>query len=293
MLEAGTVRRARMSTLLATLALSSALAAPPPLESARVLFQRAEYEAALRLLAPQRDKDGATYQLIGRCHYMLGDPKKASEALEKAVAADPASSDYHLWLGRAYGRRAETSSFITAPGFATKARQNFEKALALDPRNAEAVNDLFEYYLEAPGILGGGLERASALTGRIKELDPAEYHYAQAKLAEKRRQFQMAENQFRAAIQLAPKQVGRVLDLAKFLAKQGRWDESEAAFRQARQLAPDSPKVLFEEASAYVRAGRNLKAAKDLLRRYLSAPLTPDDPPRREAEQLLKQASAY
>jgi len=84
-----------------------------------------------------------------------------------------------------------------------------------------------------------------------------------------------------------------VLDLAKFLAKQGRWEESEAAFRQARQLAPDSPKVLFEEASAYIRAGRNLEAARELLKRYLAAPLTPTDPPRHEAELLLKQASAY
>jgi cytochrome c-type biogenesis protein CcmH/NrfG len=87
--------------------------------------------------------------------------------------------------------------------------------------------------------------------------------------------------------------VGRVVDLAKFLAKQGRWEESEATFRKARQLAPDSPQVLFEQASAYIRAGRNLEEARQLLKRYLTVPLTPDDPSRREAEQLLKQASAY
>lgn len=287
------MRVVQLSMRVAIVALGGALAAAAPLDNARELFQRAEYEAALRLLTGQRDKDGATHYLIGRCHYMLGNPKKGSEAFQKAVAAEPGNSGYRLWLGRAYGRRAETSSFITAPGFATKARQNFEKALELNPRNAEAVSDLFEYYLEAPGILGGGLEKAAALTARIKELGPAEYHYAQARLAEKQRQFQTAENQLRAAIQLAPKQVGRVLDLAKFLAKQGRWEESEAAFRQARRLAPDSPKVLFEEASAYIRAGRNLEAARELLKRFLAAPLTPDDPPRREAELLLKQASAY
>ncbi len=281
-----------MIALLASLMLSPVLAAPP-LDTARELFQRTEYEAALRLLAAQRDKDGATYHWIGRCHYMLGDAKKASEAFEKAVAAEPNSSDHRLWLGRAYGRRAETSSFITAPGFAAKTRQSFETALELNPRNLEAVNDLFEYYLEAPGFLGGGLEKAAALAQRIRELDPAEYHYAQSRLAEKRKQFHTAENQLRAAVQLAPKQVGRVVDLAKFLAKQGRWEESEATFRKARQLAPDSPQVLFEQASAYIRAGRNLEEARQLLKRYLTVPLTPDDPSRREAEQLLKQASAY
>ncbi len=282
-----------MSTLLAVLVLASALvAAPPPVERARDLFQRTDYEAALRLLQAQPDKDAATFQLMGRCRYMLGDFKKASEAFEKAVGADPGNSDYRLWLGRAWGRRAETSSFLTAPGFAAKARQNFERAVQLNPRNLEALNDLFEYYLEAPGLLGGGLEKAAALLPRIGELDPAEHYYAQARLAEKRKQFHTAENQFRRAIDMAPKQVGRVLDLAKFLAKQGRWQESEAAFRHARTLAPDSPKALFEEASTYIRAGRNIEAAKELLRRYLAAPLTPDDPPRHEAEQLLKLASA-
>jgi len=283
-----------MSTLLAVMMLASglSLAAIPPLDSARKLFQRTDYEAALQLLAGQRDKDAATYHLMGRCHFMLGDFKKAAEAFEKAVAAEPGSSDYRLWLGRASGRRAETSSFLTAPGRASRARQNFEKAVELDPRNLEAINDLFEYYLEAPGFLGGGLEKASALARRIGELDPAEHHYAQARLAEKHRQFQTAENQLRRAIELAPKQVGRVLDLAKFLAHQGRWAESESAFQQARQLAPNSPKVLFEQASAYIRAGRNLEEAEELLKRYLASPLTPDDHPRREAEQLLKQASS-
>ena len=87
---------------------------------------------------------------------MLGEFKKAQEYFEKAIAADPGNSVYHHWLGKAYGRRAETSSFITAPGFASKARQSFEKSITLDPRNKEALSDLFEYYVEAPGFLGGG-----------------------------------------------------------------------------------------------------------------------------------------
>jgi len=277
-------------SLPAVLVLSSALAAPPA-EHARELFQRTEYQEALQLLAAQGNQDGAVHHLMGRCHYLLEDFKKATEAFEKAVEAEPGNSDYRLWLGRAWGRRAETSIFLTAAGYASKARQNFEKAVALNPRNAEALNDLFEYYLQAPGILGGGVDKATALTERIRELDPAEYHYAQARLAEKRDDFQSVENHLRRARELAPQQVGRVLDLARFLARRGRWEESEAAFRQAREMAPDSPKVLFEQASAYVRARRNLDAARELLKRYLASRLTPDDPPRHEAERLLKRAS--
>jgi len=48
-------------------------------------------------------------------------------------------------------------------------------------------------------------------------------------------------------------------------------------------------KVLFAKADVYIKTGRNLNVAKDLLKRYLSLALTPEDPPRSQAEKLLKQ----
>lgn len=261
------------------------------LERARTYYLRTEYRAVLDLLLPLPHKDGPVCELIGKAYYLEGDYKKASEYFEKAVAADPGNSAYHHWLGRAYGRRAETSSFLTAPRYAGKARQQFETAIRLDPNNLEAVNDLFEYYLHAPGFLGGGLQKAAALVEQIGRLDPAERHYAEARLAEKRREFARAEQQLRQAIEAAPRQLGRLIDLAKFLAKQQRFEESEAVFQQAERIAPGSPRLKFERAATYIRAGRNLEAARRLLVEYLNSPLTPEDPPRREAEELLKQLS--
>jgi Tfp pilus assembly protein PilF len=228
---------------------------------------------------------------MGQNYFQMGDYKKATDYLEKALAADPNNSSYALWLGRAFGRRAETSTVFTAPAYASKARQHFERSVQLDGQNAEALNDLFEYYLEAPGFLGGGLDKAKALAGRIAKLDPVEGHYAEAKIAEKRKEFSSAEQQLRRAAELAPQQVGRILDLAKFLASQGRYLESDQNFDHAERLAPNAPKVLYERASVYIRTGRNLDQARELLKRYLNAQLTPDDPPRSEAQKLLRQVS--
>src|ERR1041385_1712115 len=109
--------------------------------------------------------------------------KKATEALDKACAADPANAEIDRGAGRAYGRRAETSSMITAPGYASKARQYFEKSAQLNPKNLEIQSDLFEYYLEAPGFLGGGQDKAAATAAAIATINPAEGDWAQAKLA--------------------------------------------------------------------------------------------------------------
>src|SRR5205807_9312248 len=102
-------------------------------------------------------------------------------------------------------------------------------------------------------------------------------------------EFSGAEQQFRRAVELAPAQAGRLLDLAKFLAKQGRFQESDQAFQAADKVEPNSPKVMFAKADTYIRNGRNLDTARKLLRQYLTAALTPDDPPRAQAEKLLKQ----
>jgi len=262
----------------------------PEFDQARKLYNLTEFEQSLKILQAIPQKDGAVYGLVGRNYYMEGDFKKATEALEKAVAAEPRNSEFNLWLGRAYGRRAETSSLFTAPGHASKARQYFEKAAQLNPRNLEAQSDLFEYYLEAPGFLGGGFEKAAAAAEQIARINPAEGYWAQAKLAEQRKEFSSAEEQLRRAIELTPHQVGRLVDLARLLAKQGRFEEAEQSFARAEAIAPDSPKVLFAKADVYIKAGRNLNVAKDLLKRYLSLALTPEDPPRSQAEKLLKQA---
>lgn len=270
----------------------SALAAPASeLERARELYQHTDYDGALRVLSGLPDKSAEAQALAGRCYYMKGDPKKASEALQKAVSLSPNDSSYRMWLGRAWGRRAETSSFMTAPGYASKAREAFEKSVELDPRNSEAMSDLFEYYLDAPGFLGGGLDKAAALATKMAALDPAEGAWAQARLAEKRKQFAAAEQQLRRAAELAPRQVGRVIDLAKFLARNGRYQESDQTFQRAQTMAPDSPKLMFARASTYIASKRNLDTARELLKRYLAAPLTPDDPPRAEAERLLREAA--
>jgi Flp pilus assembly protein TadD len=261
----------------------------PDSERASELYQRTEYRESLGMLLPIAQKDAATFGLIGQNYFMIGEYKKATEALEKAVGMEPNNAGLVHWLGRTYGRRAEMGSPFTAPGYATKARQMFEKSVALDPSNKAAVGDLLDFYLAAPGFLGGGMHRAEELAAHIARSDPAEGHYAQALIEDKRKQYDAAEQPLRRALELAPGQAGRAMDLAMFLAKRGRFNESEAMFDQAARMAPNNAKMLFERANSYIQEQRNLDQAKQLLQRYIRAQLTPDDPPRERAEALVKK----
>lgn len=258
------------------------------LERAENAYQHTDYKAALSTLLPVSPKNGAVYFLTGKAYYMDGQYKNSISCLEKAIAEDPRNSAYYDWLGKAYGRRAEESSFLTALPYANKTRAAFEKAADLDPTNLEALGDLFEYYLQAPGIVGGGVDKAEEVSLRIGRLSEAEYHYTRARLAEKRKKAPAAEAELRKAMELEPGSIGRVIDLAAFLAAHGRYQESDELFGAAAQMEPDSPKLLFARASAYIQSGRNLPDARTLLRRYAASSITPDDPPRSEVAKLLK-----
>jgi tetratricopeptide (TPR) repeat protein len=253
------------------------------------LYNHTEYSAAISSLR-RLPQTAETLELLGRCYLMEADYKKSVEVLEKAVALDPNNSDTLTWLGRAEGRRAETAVALGAVSHANKARAALEKAVQLDPKNKEALDDLFDYYIQAPGFMGGGFDKAAALLPLIAKLDNAEAQFAKGRMAEQKKDFRTAEAHFRRTVELAPSSVGRLLDLASFLAKRGRTEESEKVYEQASRLAPEAPRVLFARAQIWIESKRNLAEARGILQKYLSLNnLTPDDPSRLEALQLLKK----
>ncbi len=269
-------------------ALPAILLAAGTFDQALNLYYQAEYSKAIDILL-QLPSGARVQTLLGQSYFQDGEYHKASQALEKAVALDPDNSMAQTWLGRSYGRRAETGFPLAAPALAGKARDAFEKAVKLDPGNGEGINDLFEYYLDAPVLLGGGIEKARGLVPQITKNDAAEEHFALARIDEHQKQFASAEDHLRQAIALGPRQPGRVIDLAQFLARRNRFEESEAAFVQAARLEPDAPRVLYAHAETWIKARRNLNQARQYLNRYLQASLTADDPTRADARRLLKK----
>jgi tetratricopeptide (TPR) repeat protein len=281
-----------MKGLLLTLGLAGALlAGSPELERARDLYNLTAFDQSLRVLASIPAKDAAAYDLMGRDYYMQGDYKRSTEALEKALTAEPGVAMHALWLGRAYGRRAESASIFTAPGLATKARQYLERAVELDPRDLDALADLFDYYVEAPGFLGGGMEKARHTAAQMEQISPADGYLAQAKLAEKRNEYSRAEAHLRKAVEVAPQQIGKLIELARFLVRQGRVQEADQSLARAERIAPGSPTLQLAKAEVFIKTGRKPQA-REILHRYLSAQLTADDPPRSEALRLLRQAGS-
>lgn len=225
--------------------------------------------------------------------FMAEKYKESAQAFEAAVERSPADPDCRVWFGRAIGRRAERASGfakLTAFSLARKVREQFAMAVELDPDHLVALQSLFGYYSEAPGIVGGGLDKAEELIPRIEELDEAEGMRARAVLHAKREDFQQAETAHRRAIELDPGDIGHRLSLASFLARRGRNEESDEIFEALLEKNPDAPQVWYAFAKELVRAERRKGEAERLLERYLQTPLhRPDAEPYSNARQLLKE----
>src|ERR1700680_158626 len=246
--------------------------------------------ASLQRRISNSANDAESYNLLCRAYFTLSDWDKGVVACEKAVSLEPENAQYHLWLGRLYGEKADHSHFLGAAGLAKKVRSEFETAVRLNPNSAEARTDLAEFYLEAPGIVGGGRDKAEAQAQKLATMDPVRAGWVKGRLAEKKKDLVSAENEYRAAIEASHGAGLAWLNLAFFYRHTGRLDAMEEAIRHASSAPMDQPEVLMESAEMLLRAKRNLPQATQLLRRYLSSTPTAEAAPAFKAHYLLGTA---
>jgi len=254
------------------------------------LLSQGRVDQAITLLQARKQtspQDAEAHHLLCRAYFELERWDDATAAGQRAVALQPSNSDYHLWLGRAYGAKAEHSNFITAWSLARKVRSEFERAVALNSANVDARSDLAEFYLEAPSLLGGGKDKALAQAQQIAPMDAASAHWVQARLAEKDKHLDIAEKEYRAAIQSTSHPSGRWLDLAAFYRRAGRMNDMEEAINKAATAETRRSNVFFGAAELLVRAGRNFPAAAQLVRKYLASNSPVEEAPAFQAHYLL------
>ncbi len=119
-----------------------------------------------------QESPGAAAFETGRGQYESGHYELAVASLEQAVHEDPGNAEYHLWLGRSYGRSAEHAPWYRALPLARRTLKQFRRAVSLDPRNRAAWEALWEYYRQAPGFLGGSADKAREVEARLSALPP-------------------------------------------------------------------------------------------------------------------------
>lgn len=255
------------------------------------LLKSGKVDEARRVLGAvleQNPNNAAAYNQLCRAYFQLELWDTALHMAEKSVALEPGNSNYHLWLGRAAGRKAENSNPFTAYTLARKVRTEFERAVALDGNNLAARSDLAEYYMDAPGFLGGDKSKARQQGDAIAKADPALAAHIYALLEEKQGN-KHAEQQFKKAVELSGNQARYWVELAYFYRRSGRMEDMEEAIAQALTAPRQDSIPEYDGAFLFLRTGRNFPGAIQMLRRYLTGNAMGEDGPEFRAHFMLGQ----
>ncbi|MBZ5522352.1 MAG: tetratricopeptide repeat protein [Acidobacteriia bacterium] len=226
----------------------------------------------LQLRIQKNPADAEAFNLMGRVYFQLELWDDAIHAAEKSVELLPSSSEYHQWLGRAYGEKADSIGSFGAMSLVRKVKNEFERAVALDTRvaNLSARADLAEFYIEAPGFMGGDKDKAADLAQFVMKYDAAQGHYIAARLAQERKDKAVAEQEYKAAIEASGNSAHSWINLASFYRKAGRHEDMESAVNRAVAAPAGNGISLFDGASLLLRDRRNFSGAIDMLHRYLA-----------------------
>lgn len=213
-------------------------------------------------------RDAESFHLLCRAYFQYEDWDRAESRCQRAIELQPNNSGFHRWLGRIYGQKAERATLPI--GLALKTRDEFHRAATLDPTDTNAGIDVAEYYLEAPGMMGGGQDKAREQAKNIGKVSPAQEHWVYARIAEKNKDYPNAEREYRQMIEASKGNAEAWMNLGFFYRNRKRYDEMEQAFVKMNQAPMPAREVLVETANTLLRTGRAFSFAVELLRRYFA-----------------------
>lgn len=269
----------------ALLAVASTQVARQPLAEINADLQAGEADKALALIAslPQGGSNIAQAKFLEcRVRYALGQWNAAASACSRSVELDAQNSNYHLWYGRALGGRASNASFLSAFSLGKQVHQQFETAVKLDPRNVEALSDLGSFDVDAPGIVGGGLDKAEEIATQLDKLDPPRAHQLRAEIASSRKDYATAERELKAAVATSKHPALQLTVLANFYRHRQQWDQMEATVHSAQSAAAkdrSASVALYDGAGVLYEARRDSATAVRMLQDYLGGSSKTDEGP--------------
>ena len=266
--------------------------------------------------------------LLSQVRNAFGDHDSPLPLAEKAVALDGRTAKFHRQVAECLGVMAEHSNVVQQVFLARRFRKEIDAALALDPRDTQALRDRMEFYMLAPGIVGGDQKKASETAGRLRGIDAAEGLLAEARLASYQKRAGEAEKLLRQAAEVQPASYKARIALAQFyaalapanwdgaataansalaldrtrvdaysilaeaFAARAEWPELDGLLDAARREVPDDLTPYYRAAERLLLTGRDTPRAQRYLRQYLSQPVEGNEPSATDARAKLDGRTA-
>jgi tetratricopeptide (TPR) repeat protein len=156
------------------------------------------------------------------------------------------------------------------PFLARRVKSEFERAVALDPRSVQARQGLLQFYVVAPGFMGGGMERAREQAAALAAFNPMQGHLASAFIAQRMKDTATVLREYEAAITASPDSAAGYLALGGAYQQMARWPEAFATYERLLRRRPADMMAQFQLGRTAALSGQRLERGEQALRLWLS-----------------------
>lgn len=230
--------------------------------------------------------------LQARLLLQQGKADDAIDAADEAVDLAPDNAQAHYWLGNAYGTQIGRVGTMSQAFMAPKLRDAFERAIALDPNLHDARTSLMEYYLQAPAMVGGSVEKARAQAAELDRRDPPRGHYARARLAGHDKQPEVAAKAYLAAWEARPESTTYRTAAGLVLQETKQWQRAFALYQAWTAEDPKAASAWYQLGRTAALSGQQLDVGAAAFKTYLSLPRVSGQPEAHHAWYRLGQVQA-
>ena len=254
------------------LALFGAIATVQATPSSSADNDEAPTLAAAEANAKAHPADADAWITVARARINAGKSEQAIDAAQKAIKLAPRNAEAQYWLGNAYGNHMGDVSMLGKMRLAPKLRDAFERTVVLDPDHIKARSSLIEYYLMAPSMIGGGIDKARAQAQQIGRRDKARGLLAQARIADYQKQQAEALTLYRAAIATRPDDADVQYSVAMGYIRAEHWSDAMPLLRTLTTHKAFQAVALYQIGRCAALSGQFLDEGAAALHRYLVLP---------------------
>lgn len=152
----------------------------------------------------------------------------------------------------------------------SKKRDRLEESLSKGTSTVNERLELIQCYTTLPPIQGGSLKKAVLVADNLKEIDAPEGHRALGMLYATDRDFILAEDEYKTAVEVSGGALKYRYELAHFYHKIGWHKKALDAYDEILISNPNETAVLLEIGKTAVISGLHLERGKDALRSYIA-----------------------
>jgi Tfp pilus assembly protein PilF len=227
--------------------------------------------ATLSPAAGAQTNDAQALHQLGRDAITHGEPEKAAEYFEKAVALKPNNADYHYQLANAYLSGTAGVGMFKGMSIARKAKAELERAVQLDPNFISARLALLEFYVVAPAMAGGSESAAMEQATEIGKRDAIDGHRAFARVYTAAKKPDLARKEYVGMVKEQPASArAHYFFGVHLMLTEKNYKSASDEFESAVRLDPSYMPAYFQIGHVAVLAANNFARGEETLKKYLA-----------------------